>query len=106
MKFSLQVSDGPTASTLNNETWLNGVQVLNVEQVRYLFNKHEITLKIRVPDMHSGKMRLREFTLPKEQTQLLELNTKLQELSKLLTAETPLLDALEEVPANDPGRKK
>jgi len=106
MKFNLQVSDGPTASTLNNETWLNGVQILNVEQVRYMFNKHEVMLKIRVPDMNSGKMRLREFMLPKEQTQLLELNAKLGELSKLLTAETPLLDAIDEVPENDPGRKE
>jgi len=105
MKFNLQVSDGPTASTLNNETWLNGVQILNVEQVRYMFNKHEVMLKIRVPDMQSGKMRLREFVLPKEQTQLLELNTKLQELSKLLSADTPLLDSIDEV-QDDPGRKE
>ena len=105
MKFNLQVSDGPTASTLNNESWLNGVQILNVEQVRYMFNKHEVMLKIRVPDMQSGKMRLREFVLPKEQTQLLELNTKLQELSKLLSADTPLLDSIDEV-QDDPGRKE
>ena len=105
MKFNLQVSDGPTAYTLNNETWLNGVQILNVEQVRYMFNKHEVMLKIRVPDMQSGKMRLREFVLPKEQTQLLELNTKLQELSKLLSADTPLLDSIDEV-QDDPGRKE
>jgi hypothetical protein len=105
MKFNLQVSDGPTASTLNNETWLNGVQILNVEQVRYLFNKHEVTLKIRVPDINSGKMRLREFTLPKEQTQLLELNTKLQELSKLLTADAAPLESADEVVTDDSGRK-
>ena len=84
MKFNLQVNEGPTSSTLNNETWLNGIQVLNVEQVKYASNRHEVILKIRVPDLKSGKMRLREFVLPKEQTQLLELNEKLQDLSKLL----------------------
>jgi hypothetical protein len=89
MKFNLQVNDGPTSSMLANETWLNGIQLLNVEQVRYLFNKHEVLLKIRVPDLKSGKMRLKEFTLPAEQTQLLELNAKLQDLSKLLMRVMP-----------------
>ena len=106
MKFNLQVSDGPTASTLNNETWLNGVQILNVEQVRYVFNKHEIALKIRVPDINSGKMRLREFTLPREQTQLLELNNKLIDLAKLLACDTTPLDSSDEVNADDSGRKE